>query len=198
MCNERDEALICYVGSLCDLGPCSLFWHYMKTALLYNQLLNLGWTLLGFAPVLTYWVLHYQPYYHAIALVLSFVPFLLPGRWLKKFKLSNNRRWYTKLGVRRAQDFTQNGALVNRLIRQQKPGYALLSSRRDVKKLKAQINMYEKYHLAAFVFFFLTMVLAFKDGAPGLGLWVLAANLIYNMYPILIQHYNKLRLPKGL
>lgn len=166
----------------------------MKASLLYNQLINLGWTMLGFAPVVIFWEKHYQPWLLLLSIVLSLLPFFIPASALINFLVSRRRTWYIRIGVKKAQGFTQNGALINRHIRKRTTKYKLITNRKDMIKHRNQMLVYEKYHLACLVFFTLSMLWAGLAQAYQEVILILIANIIYNVYPILIQHYNKLRL----
>lgn len=166
----------------------------MKASVLYNQLINIGWTLLGFAPVLVFWVKYYQPQLLLLFVVLSLLPFLIPASVLQKFIICRQRSWYIRTGVKIAQGFTQNGAYINRWLRRSAPAYSVIGSRKDLKSYRVQMLIFEKYHLACFVFFNLSLFLALIRQELVLSMLILALNILYNVYPILIQHYNKLRL----
>ena len=160
----------------------------------YNQILNGFWTVLAFIPVLQYWIRHYSGPALFWVLAVSMVPLFLPGRWFDSLQLSPRRSFYESLGIRRMLAFTQDGYLVNRLIRKKDPDYRTVRSRADLRGLKSRMLVYEKYHWTCFVFFLLTFFLALRVGEYGLAGLVMLANAGYNVVPVLIQQYNAVRM----
>jgi hypothetical protein len=62
------------------------------------------------------------------------------------------------------------------------------------KNYKSKIAMYERYHFICLVFFLASFVYAIHQQAFLISLLILMSNILYNIIPILIQQYNKLRL----
>jgi hypothetical protein len=62
------------------------------------------------------------------------------------------------------------------------------------KNHKTQIAIYERFHLICLDFFFVSFVYAIFQDAFFLSFLILLSNIVYNIIPILIQQYNKLRL----
>ncbi len=163
-------------------------------ATLYNQLVNVFWTTVGFAPVLLFWVDYYS-FNHLMGLgVVSLSTCMIPSSVLQKLQISDKRRCYEKLGVKAAQAFTQQGSFMNSLVKKADPSYRVLPNRAGIKKLVGQMVIFEKFHLVCLVFFFATMAMALGRGEILLAVVILAANLLINVYPLLIQQYNRARL----
>jgi Glycosyl-4,4'-diaponeurosporenoate acyltransferase len=118
---------------------------------------------------------------------------LLPNKIFRHFQLSSRARFYEVLGVKFIQRFVQNGTYINRIIRRNDESYKVIRDRRQVQRYLSTINMYERYHVSCFVFFGLTLIYAIISRADVVVLPILAANVLYNVYPILLQQYIKLR-----
>ncbi len=54
--------------------------------------------------------------------------------------------------------------------------------------------MYERYHVAAFVAMLALAVYALYGRQYGWALVIMLNNLLYNIYPVWLQQYNRLRL----
>ena len=161
---------------------------------IYNQILNGFWTVLAFLPVLWFWIGHYSGGTLFWVLGISMIPLFLPGEWFAGLQLSWRRSFYEGLGVRKMLAFTQDGYLVNRLIRKSEPGYRTVRSRRDLRSLKGRMLVYEKYHWTCLVFFLLSSILALGAEELMLAGLILLANVVYNLVPLLIQQYNRARM----
>jgi len=162
-----------------------------------NQFINFFWTILCFIPVLIYWFGNYS-YWLYVFILFSLIIALLPGSIFRHFQLSSNRKFYERLGVKFIQQFVQNGTLINRTIRKNNPDYKLIKDRAQAQQYLNTINMYERYHVLCFVFFTLTFIHALISQRYIIAVLVLVANIIYNVCPILIQQYNKLRVMRIL
>ncbi|WP_221391941.1 hypothetical protein [Dyadobacter sp. NIV53] len=161
-----------------------------------NQLINVFWTATSFAVVIYYWEryisekgIHWPLY---VIISLSVLVYLFPGRWFSAFTLSNKRRTYERLGVRFILWFVQNGTFVARVRRNRTE--ALISNRKSASTYLTTIAMQERYHYCCFVFFLLSTGSAFLIGKITLALLILLSNLVYNVCPILLQQYNRLRI----
>ncbi|RFS18516.1 hypothetical protein [Emticicia sp. C21] len=165
-----------------------------QTAILYNQLINFFWTILAFAPVV-YFCYQYLPLrllyiFSGISCLVIFLPTSL----LNKIQLSQSSNAYTKIGIRFIKKYTQNGDLVNRFIKSQHPQYKYADNKQAIKKLIGKSYMQEKFHYVVFVFFMCIMVYAIMRGLVGWVVFIGVANIIYNLYPIFLQQYNRIRI----
>ena len=163
-----------------------------------NQTINLAWTIFGFAPVLLFWSDHYEPRRMLISLALC-LPFLLtPRSVFNRLQISKQRRFYERIGVRRAQAFTQNGLLTNRLIKKKMPEYALIRSRGDLHNYGKRMTVYNVYHITCLAFFMISAVWALTEKQYGVAILIFICNIPYNVYPLLIQQYNRIRIRQHL
>ncbi|MPR36511.1 glycosyl-4,4'-diaponeurosporenoate acyltransferase CrtO family protein [Salmonirosea aquatica] len=163
----------------------------MKKTIL-NQLINVLWTAIGVAPLVIYWVKSEKSLYIVLGcLTLSMIFGFLPDGFYGKFQLSPRRKFYEKIGIKTIGNFTQNGGVVNRITSADgRTGW-----KRDFfRGYHKTIALYERFHCIGFVFSSLTCLLALLDQFYLLAVLVFLANAVYNLLPILLQQYNKVRL----
>ena len=160
---------------------------------LYNMIPNVVWTVINFAPVYFLYALPGNLHYLWITIAISLVGYFLPVSFYNRLQVSSSIRTYNKLGIRIVRKYAQDGDLITRLIRKKHPGYKphILS---NFKKHIGKTYFYEKFHFVCLLFFLLTTVLAFMQGKIILGILIAIANILYNIYPILLQQYNRLRI----
>jgi hypothetical protein len=158
-----------------------------------NQVVNLFWTILCFIPVITYWLSAGRLLWCFIFIGLSVLSLLIP---LKHLQLSHNPKFYESLGVRFARKFVQQGEYVNRFIRKTNPNYRIVKHKANAAQYLKTTVMYERFHLMCFIYFVLTAIHALITGQYLLLALILIANIIYNVYPILLQQYNRTRIAR--
>jgi hypothetical protein len=129
-------------------------------------------------------------------LALCFAPALLPAGYFGPWEGWRSARLYEALGVRRFKRFTTNGDLVNRWLRRQNPRHRVVRDAESATAWAVQARSAERHHLV-----FLLMGLASAGYALSIGWRVWAAslaatNLVFNVYPILLQRYNRLRIAR--
>ena len=156
---------------------------------------NLIWSIIHLAPISVYC---YNLLDHTLLYVFiaaSFIPLFLPNAFLDKIQIGRTVQTYRRLGVNIVNQVTQNGDIINRLIRKKYPDYkAVVYQRASVHKLLQQTYAYEKFHLVMFVFFCLVTVHAIVQQHYGWAVILSLSNLLYNIYPNLLQQYIRLRL----
>jgi hypothetical protein len=158
-----------------------------------NQAVNFFWTILCFIPVIAYWFAANSLLWCFIFIGISVVSQFLP---VGQIQLSHNPRFYENFGVKFIRKFVQNGEFINRLIRKAKPNYRIIKSKANAMQYMKTIKMNERYHFICFVFFSLTAMYALITSHYTLSMLVIIANIIYNIYPILLQQYNRARVSK--
>ncbi|MGI4870123.1 MAG: hypothetical protein ACRYFX_02975 [Janthinobacterium lividum] len=117
--------------------------------------------------------------------------------WLQRLQLSSGVAAYQRLRVPALNRFTQSGTLVNALVRRRYPQYRVLPGRAAVAKLVRTTYQQERFHWAGLVFFLLLSIYAAAHGHPGWALGLALANVGYNLYPIWLQQYLRVRLGSG-
>ncbi|NJO01932.1 MAG: hypothetical protein HC880_09780 [Bacteroidia bacterium] len=161
-----------------------------------NQFINLFWTALCCIPLVVYWFQADAHLWLYVFLGLSLLVACLPIKFYRRIQLSNKSRFYESLGVKLARKFTQNGDLVNRLVRKNNPTHRIIKNRHQSLRYRKTMMMYEKYHYLGLIFFFLTALHALLNLKIGAAIWITLLNIVYNIYPILLQQYNKIRLER--
>ncbi|MEJ5960854.1 hypothetical protein [Pedobacter immunditicola] len=161
-----------------------------------NQLLNVFWTVLSFLPVLWYWMGRYPDVLLYGSIAISTLCGLLPSSFFDSLQLSNNPDFYKKYGVKTIKKIVQNGDFINMLFRKRDPHYKVIQ---DVRKMQNYLNtilMYERYHFTCFIFFLMTTLLSFFQHYFMIPLLTTFCNVVYNVCPIFLQQYNRLRINK--
>lgn len=102
------------------------------------------------------------------------------------------------MGVKFIRKFVQNGQYVSRHLRKGNPDYKVIKNKATALQYQNTIVMYERFHLICFIFFVFTAAYALLGSQFTLAIIVLSANIIYNIYPILLQQYNRARLLRVL
>lgn len=161
----------------------------------YNMLPSLFWSALCLIPVSVFCYSQMTLRVLYLFLVISLLTFLLPKSFFDRIQLSKSTAFYKKAGVRYVNKFTQNGDFVNALIRKKNPHYKIVSSENlSIKRLISQTYLFEKFHFSLFVFFTLVAVYAFTQQQFDWVLVLLILNVIFNVYPNLLQQYIRVKL----
>lgn len=168
----------------------------MKTfgPVFFNSIINLFWTIIAFIPVLIFWTEYDDTTSLWLSITVSLPLLAVPEKVCLKLQLSNSREFYERLGVKLAQSLSQNGKFVNALIK--RTGHAehyVVRTRNDLRRYRTQILGYQRFHVACLLFFFISMMRALILGAFDFFIGILIMNVVYNVYPLLIQQYNTLR-----
>lgn len=157
-----------------------------------NQIINFFWTILCFVPVIYYWAYNYSVLLYGLIL-FSLVFAFLPASIFSRLQLSTDKRFYEKCGVKLIQKLVQNGTYANRAVNKNDPQYKVVKNRAQAQNYLNTIAMYERYHLSCFIFFSITFIHALYQQQFVVATLILAANIIYNVCPLLLQQYNKLK-----
>lgn len=166
-----------------------------QTVAFYNTVPNILWSILNFLPVSILCYRFVELKLLLIFISISFLTVFLPSTFFHKLQLSTSVSWYKKLGVHWINKFTQNGEIINRMVRKKFPEYRVVSGRKvSINKLIGQTYMFEKFHFLLFTFFTLITALAITKSKPDWALLITMTNLIYNVYPCLLQQYIRLKL----
>lgn len=162
---------------------------------LYNLLINLFWSTLGFVPVIVFCYRFVPVQWLIIFLIPSLLALLLPGSIVYKMQLAQSTKIYKRLGVPLVNKFSQNGSFIQGLIKRRFPKYRILApSRSSVPQLLRQTILFEKFHFATALFFVLITLLALFKHLLNWAVGLTVINLVYNIYPILFQQYVRLKL----
>jgi hypothetical protein len=159
-----------------------------------NQLINFFWTILCFTPVIWFWKKEGINGYFYSFIVAALLTGAVPKKILDLLMLSSGRRLYENLGVRQVRKFVQNGDVIRRIAGKQK--HFIINDVAQARRYLKTIAMYERFHWVCCIFFLLTALLCFIEGEWEFGFIILLANLVYNLFAILLQQYNKIRIKR--
>jgi len=160
----------------------------------YNAVPNLLWSALSLTPLTIFCYQHVaRPWLYGFILV-SLLVYGLPFSQFWRLQLSTNLARYKQLGVPRLNHFTQHGTFVNWLIRRTYPQYRHVRSRAALASFRRTTYYQEQFHLVLFVFFLLVGAYAVGHGEMGWAALLCLINLGYNLYPVWLQQYLRLRL----
>lgn len=166
-----------------------------KMVALYNMVPNIIWSVICLIPV-SFFCYHFMKLeWLYVFILISAFTILLPKSFFNLLQLSRTRSVYKKTGVSFINRFTQNGDIINRIIRKKFPDYKIVSKKYlSSKKFMQQTYMFEKFHFLMFTFFTLVSVYALFGHFYLEAFIITITNLIYNVYPILLQQYIRLRI----
>lgn len=148
-----------------------------------NHFLNIGWTVLGFLPVYYFWSLHGLGWPFYALLLISCIAFFLPEKLYSKLKVSKDLRVYKRLGVKFVRRFAQDGDF---------------EPSKGVKGYLSKIRMFERYHFCCLILFQASSVYACYFEEYLLAFLIFFGNILYNVFPILLQQYNRIRITRIL
>ena len=163
-----------------------------------NQLINFFWTSLCFLPLLWYWAIESPDMWFYGSIIISIVCSLLPEAFYKFLQFDNSTLTYENYGVKIIRKFVQHGDLINRSFRLKSPGYKVIKDVRQLRNFLKTIEMYERYHFMCFLFFFFTTVHSLSAHRFLFALLITVCNAVYNICPIFLQQYNRLRIQRLL
>jgi hypothetical protein len=160
---------------------------------------NLFWTILFLVPVAIFCYTCITPKTTYILLGFSLIPIFFPNSFFDSIQLSRNSHFYKKIGVTYINTFAQNGSLLNKFLKKKYPNFKVVSkTHASIKKQYYQTYFFEKFHFSLFLFFIIVTVYA---GIQGRFYWVLiltVSNLLYNIYPNLLQQYVRVKLKSAV
>jgi len=160
----------------------------------YNAIPNVVWSVVSLVPLSVFCYQHVaRPWLYGL-LAASLLGYAVPKAWFRWWQLSRTPAAYHRLGVHVANHFTQHGSLVNGLIRRRYPHYRHVRTRAAMTAFLRNTYHLERFHLVIFLFFLGTTGYATGKGLVGWALLLSLLNIIYNVYPIWLQQYLRVRL----
>ncbi|SDL09962.1 hypothetical protein SAMN05421823_104373 [Catalinimonas alkaloidigena] len=157
----------------------------------YNQAVNVTWALLGFAPLCGFWLQAWHPGWFTLLAIVSALGWWLPA---SVWQWGQTPEAYHRLGLRTVKRFTQDGDLIHRALRRKFPQYRPADPARLIRRTLTTGRVNETFHQLCFLFFLLSSGYALGRGSVGWAAWITVANVVFNLYPIFLQQYNRLRL----
>lgn len=161
----------------------------------FNMIPSFIWSFIFLFPLVVFCYTEMPQKWFIISLSISLLAVFLPKAFFNELQVSKSHLFYKKAGVDFTNKFIQNGTILNRFIKNKFPDYKRFSNKEEaVKKLFNQTYMFEKFHFILFIFFCETMLFAVFHGFYIWAFFLLVANIFYNMYPILLQQYIRIRI----
>jgi hypothetical protein len=164
---------------------------------LYNAALNVFWSLLAFAPVSIFCYRFMGRAWLLAFVVASLFALMVPASKLRFLELSSTLTTYRKVGVHWVNHFVQHGTLINNLLRRRYPEYGRMRSRTRTARLLQSTYVQERFHWTVLLFFLLASLYGITHGYPGWALLITIINVVYNLYPIWLQQYIRVRLNRS-
>jgi hypothetical protein len=164
---------------------------------LYNAVANVFWSLLAFVPVSIFCYRFVERAWLWAFVAASVIALMVPASTLKYLELGSAVTPYRKLGVHRVNHLVQHGTLIRNLLRRRYPEYRPKRSRTTTAYLLQNTYVRERFHWAVLLFFLLTSLYAIARGYPGWALLITILNVVYNLYPIWLQQYIRMRVNRS-
>jgi hypothetical protein len=163
---------------------------------LANAIPNVSWSVLSIAP-LGFFCYHYmaRPWLYGL-LLGHLLAYGVPTAWFSYWQLGRTPARYRQLGVPTVNRLTQHGEFVNRFIRSRYPHYRRVRAHTVAAVVRASYQL-ERFHLSLFGFFLGSSLYALWHGQWGWALLIMATNVGYNVYPMWLQQYIRVRLTPG-
>ena len=156
---------------------------------------NLLWSALFLVPITFFCYTSLKSKIFFLLLGTSLITLFLPNAFFDFIQLSKKRSFYQRIGVRFINKFAQNGYLLNRYLRSKHPNYRAISkAKASIKKQLSQTYFFEKFHFCLFIFFSSVTVYAIIKDYPVWAVIFSISNLLYNIYPNLLQQYIRVKL----
>jgi hypothetical protein len=163
----------------------------------YNGGVNVFWSLLAFAPVSIFCFRFMERAWLWTFLAASGIGFIMPASLLTYLALSSTVTTYRRLGVHWANHFVQHGTFINRWVRRRYPEYQRMRFRKWIPHLLQSTYVQERFHWMVLLFFLLSSLYAVAHGHPVWAVLITIINVVYNLYPIWLQQYIRVRLNRS-
>jgi hypothetical protein len=120
----------------------------------------------------------------------------LPRSWYRTRSFERNGRIYEYAGVHLFRRLVPNGDWVNAWRRRQDPSFRAVRNHDHAMQLLRRTVIGEKSHLVMLCLGFASAAYAWRIGWLGWAAYLSAANLLANLYPILLQRYTRARIDR--
>lgn len=161
----------------------------------YNMIPNLVWSVLNLAPILIFCFTLIELKLIYIFLAISFIPAFLKNSFIDRLQIGKTTKVYRKLGVHIINKISQNGNIINNLLKKKFPEHKILTKdKRSISALITQTYVFEKFHLVLFLFFSLIISYSIINQYWIWAFVILLTNIAYNIYPNFLQQYIRLKL----
>ena len=123
---------------------------------------------------------------------------MLPPTFYRCWEGGRGFRVYDSIGVRVFKRFVPNGDLINRWARRLEPRYRLVRDEASARAWPDGPRDSERSHLVLLLMGAFTAAYADRIGWHGWALGLTAGNVVFNLYPILLQRYTRCRIARLL
>jgi hypothetical protein len=134
----------------------------------------------------------------ALFMSVALVALILPDRYYQARSFERSGRLYEWLGVRWYKRFMLEGDFVMQRIRRFIPDYKVIAGRRDLEGFALRTRKSEQGHLLWMLVAVPALVYALLRDWWLIALWLFLGNLVINVYPIMLQRYNRARIQQIL
>lgn len=124
------------------------------------------------------------------------MPLLLPPAYYQPRRFEQRGTFYHVFGVPTFRRLATNGDVINRVIRRHAPTYRVVRSAADLVAYRAGTCAGEKWHLVLLLIGTFTAVYAARIGWFTTALFLATTNIVFNLYPILLQRYTRGRITR--
>lgn len=115
--------------------------------------------------------------------VCKFIPFSLSARYYEFLKIERDRQLYVRLGVKAAQPTIKFLGLIK-----------FSGDRSDLNELVQHMRNAELNHMLTLAVVCLLALASVVSSFREYAFWLIVFNVLFNVYPIMLQRYNRLRL----
>ena len=170
-----------------------------RVAEIFNMIPNLLWTAFFLTPITIFCYSFIPQKTIYILLGVALIPIFFPNSFFDSIQLSKQSHFYRRIGVKYINTLAQSGDILNKFLKKKYPNFKVVSrNRTSIKKLYYQTYFFEKFHFSLFLFFTAVTIFA---GIQGHFYWTLIltiSNLLYNIYPNLLQQYVRVKLRSAM
>jgi hypothetical protein len=166
----------------------------IKLAGIYNIVPNVVWSAINLTPVIAFCVGEIKTLYILLLFGISLFMGMLPISFFNYIQVSYSTTFYKNIGIKFVRKYTQDGDLVNRLIRKKFGYYKVIRDNRSAESYISRTYSYERFHFIFFTFFILVSLVALTRKDFYQFMLIMITNILYNIYPILLQQYNRIRI----
>jgi hypothetical protein len=139
-----------------------------------------------------------RPWAFAAGCIVCAAVWWLPVSYYRIRRFERDGRVYELLGVRLFRMLVPNGDLVNRWRRRQDPRFRVITNDASAEAFLGRTIVGEKTHLVSFVIGVASSSFAWQIGWLGWAIYLFGANVLFNVYPILLQRYTRARIGRLL
>jgi hypothetical protein len=112
----------------------------------YNLIPNLIWSVLNISPILVFCFTLIELRLVYIFLAISFIPAFLKNSFIDKLQIGKTTKTYKKLGVHLIKKVSQNGDIINGLLKKKFPEHKILTNdKKSISALISQTYVFKKF-----------------------------------------------------